>query len=59
MHGKSLNEVATAIQESDGVSCTRQTVWRAAHFYPPYDAPEYVAVAEELGMPAQAGRTKP
>ena len=47
---KSLKEIAEAIQESDGVSCTRQTVWRAINFYPPYNAPAYRQIAEELGF---------
>lgn len=46
--GRSYREVAEAIQESEGVSCTRQTVWRAAHLKKPYDSPEYRAIAEAV-----------
>lgn len=51
--GKSLREASEAISESDGLYFTRQTVWRAAHFYPPYDSPQYREIAEAIGFSAR------
>lgn len=48
--GRSYREVAKAISESEGVSCTRQTVWRAVNAYSPYDQPDYRDIATELGF---------
>jgi hypothetical protein len=48
--GLSLREVAETMSESENVSCTRQTVWRAVHGYPPYDSQPYRAVAKEVGF---------